>query len=233
MRDPLPVWAEQIAVFDTETTGVSTQHSRIVTASLAILSGDGTVTERYDWMLNPGIEIPDAAFQVHGVSTEMAKTQGIDAEVGIAQIVEHLTNVFSRGIPLVVYNAPYDLTLLAYEAERYGIAHGAELFPVLDPLVLDKQLDKYRKGKRTLVAVSDHYGVDLSKAHDAGADAIAAGQVLHAIARKYADVLPDDLETLHQNQVTWASEHAQSFETFMRAKRDPNFTADRRWPLHK
>lgn len=231
MRHTLPVWAEQLAVFDTETTGVSTQHSRIVTASLAVLSGSESVTERYDWMLNPGVEIPAGATQVHGITTAMAQEQGMDAAAGIAQIIAQINAVMGRGIPLVVFNAPYDLTLLAAEAARYGHAFPSELMPVLDPLIIDKQLDRYRKGKRTLVAMSEHYGVELAQAHDAGADAIAAGHVLQALATKYAASLPDNLDELHRNQVSWAAAQAESFEAYMRRQRDPQFTADRGWPV--
>ena len=231
MSQALPLWAEQIAVFDTETTGISPAHSRIVTASLAVLTGTGEISERYDWMLNPGVEIPENAFRVHGISTEMAQQQGIDAAVGISQIIDHLVNVTNRGLPLVVFNAPYDLTLLAHEAARYGLPFPIDIKPVIDPLVIDKQLDRYRKGKRTLIAACEHYGVTLSQAHDAGADAIAAGQVLQAIARKFASTLPDDLEALHQNQVSWAAAQAENFEQYMRSNRDPQFTAERRWPV--
>ena len=231
MRHSLPLWAEQIAVFDTETTGVSPVHARIVTASLAVLGGEGDVSERYDWMLDPGIEIPPAASQVHGISTEMAREQGMDARVGIAQMVERIGEIRDRGLPLVIYNAPYDLTLLAHEAERYDVAFPEEVKPVLDPLIIDKQMDRYRRGKRTLTAACEHYRVELSQAHDAGADAIAAGHVLQCLARQYADALPDDLHTLHEQQVSWAAAQAENFEAYMRKQRDPAFTADRRWPL--
>lgn len=231
MRHSLPLWAEQIAVFDTETTGVSPVHARIVTASLAVLGGEGDVSERYDWMLDPGIEIPRAASQVHGISTEMAREQGMDARVGIAQMVERIGEIRDRGLPLVIYNAPYDLTLLAHEAERYDVAFPEEVKPVLDPLIIDKQMDRYRRGKRTLTAACEHYRVELSQAHDAGADAIAAGHVLQCLARQYADILPDDLQTLHEQQVSWAAAQAENFEAYMRQQRDPAFTADRRWPL--
>lgn len=231
MRATLPLWAEQIAVFDTETTGISTAHSRIVTASIAVLTADGQVTERYDWMLNPGVEIPDTAVQVHGITTKMARSQGMDAEVGVHQIVTQLINLSGRGLPIVIYNAPYDLTLLAHEALRHGIDFPEDLAPILDPLVIDKQVDRYRRGKRTLIAVSAHYGVDLSLAHDAGADAIAAGQVLQALALQYGSSLPSDAHSLHEQQVKWAASQAQSFQTYMREQRDPNFVVDDRWPL--
>lgn len=231
MLDPLPAWAEQLAVFDTETTGVATKEARIVTASLAVIDGEGNVSQRYDWMLNPEVDIPEGAARIHGISTEMAREQGMDAAAGIKQILEQLQRVFSSGFPLVVYNAPFDLSLLYHEAMRHGVPFIDKLSPVLDPLIIDKQLDRYRRGKRTLVVASEHYGVDLSQAHDAGADAIAAGQVLQEIARKFSAKLPDDIEELHAKQVEWAEAQAQNFEEYMRSKRDPEFTADRRWPL--
>ncbi|MEB4616342.1 exonuclease domain-containing protein [Leucobacter sp. M11] len=233
MTQRLPLWAENLAVFDTETTGIDPANSRVVTASIALLSGDGAVSERYDWVLNPGVPIPEAAANVHGITTEMAERTGMDAQSGIEQIVRRMTEMLERGFPLVAYNAPFDLTLLRAEAERYGVAWPAEVAPVLDPLILDKQLDRYRKGKRTLIAVSEHYGVDLSQAHDAGADAIAAGRVLQAVATKYAADLPAELEQLHAAQVNWAAAQAENFQAYMRRAKDPAFVADGTWPIRE
>lgn len=227
----MPVWAETVAVFDTETTGVSTAHARVVSATIALIGSDGGATERYDWLINPGIDIPEQASRVHGITTAVARASGIDAAHGIQQIIAQLTSMLSRGYGLVIYNAPYDLTLLSAEAQRHGLAFPETIEPVLDPLVLDKQLDRYRKGKRTLEAVAAHYGVPLHTAHDAGADAIAAGNVLQAITRKYADLMPGDLQELHTLQQTWAHEQAASFQEYMRRVKDPSFIADGSWPL--
>lgn len=232
MSSTLPAWADYIAVFDTETTGVSPEHSRIVSACCAIIDSSGQPVERYDWMINPGVEIPDAAARVHGITTEMARSQGIGAEHGIRKVVTQLTEVLQRGLPLTVYNAPFDLSMLAYEARRYAVPFLEEVFPILDPLVIDKQVDRYRRGKRTLIAVAEHYGVSLEQAHDAGADAIAAGQVMQEIARRFAGVLPSDVGALHTEQVTWAQAQAENFQSYMRANRDPHFVAVGDWPLH-
>ena len=150
MTNRMPLWAENIAVFDTETTGVDTDHARIVSATIALLGADGTVRERYDWLLDPGIEIPAGAAQVHGITTEVARASGINAAVGVQQIVAQLLEMIERGFPIVAYNAPYDLSLLASEAARHGIAWPASISPVVDPLIIDKQFDRYRKGKRCL-----------------------------------------------------------------------------------
>ncbi len=231
MTAQLPLWASNLAVFDTETTGIDTSSARIVSATVALLGAGGEVVERYDWLLDPKIEIPEAAVRVHGISTAVARSSGIDAAVGVQQIVTRILEMIERGFPLVAYNAPFDLTLLSAESARYGVPWPAELSPVIDPLVLDKQFDRYRRGKRTLEAVAAHHGVELGVAHDAGDDAIAAGRVLQCLARKYADTIPEDLDELHRAQVGWARAQAESFQEYMRRVRDPAFIADGRWPV--
>lgn len=231
MSAELPLWASNIAVFDTETTGVDTAQARIVSANVSLLGPGGEVHERYDWLLDPGVEIPARAAEVHGITTEVARASGTDAGVGVRQIVERVSEMFERGFPLVAYNAPFDLSLLAAEAARHGVPAMGDPSPVLDPLILDKQFDRYRKGKRTLEAVAPHYGIVIGSAHDAGDDAIAAGRVLQKIAAKYADVLPSELDELHRSQIGWAAAQAANFQEYMRRVRDPNFTADGRWPL--
>ena len=231
MTTHLPLWTERIAVFDTETTGVDPREARIVTAAIALLNRDGEIAERYDWLLDPGVEIPLPAVQVHGISTDVARTSGIHAEVGIAQIVEQVAEMLARGFPIVAYNAPFDLTLLRAEAERYGIAWPETVAPVIDPLVLDKQFDRFRRGKRTLTAVASHYGVEIGQAHDAGDDAIAAGRVLHRLTEKFVDVIPADLDDLHRSQVQWARDQAENFQAYMRRTKNPSFIADGGWPL--
>lgn len=231
MTKTLPLWATHLAVFDTETTGVDTSQARIVSAAIALLGPTGEVLERYDWLIDPGVPIPEGAARVHGITTEIARASGMEPAVGVAQIVTQLREMLDRGYPVVAYNAPFDLTLLAAEAARHGVAWPEAIAPVLDPLLLDKQFDRYRKGKRTLEAVAAHYSVDLGNAHDAGEDAIAAGRVMQQIALKYADVAPPELDELHAAQVGWSAAQAENFQAYMRRARDPQFVADGRWPL--
>ena len=96
--------------------------------------------------------------------------------------------------------------------------------------MLDKEVDRFRKGKRTLTAAAGVYGVDLTDAHDAGADAIAAGRVAQAIARRYPDVLSLEAQELHDAQVAWCADQAERFQAYMREKRDPSFTSSGAWP---
>lgn len=229
--DDLPQWARTLAVFDTETTGIDVEQARIVTASLAVIDAGGAVIERTDWLADPGIEIPAPASAVHGITTERARAEGRPAAEVTAELLAVVAAIVDREIPLVVYNAPYDLTILNREALRHGLAPLATHGVVVDPLVIDKEVDRYRRGKRTLEVSSQHYGVVLSDAHDAGADAIAAGRVAQAIARTFAAKLPDSGAELHRMQVNWALSQAESFTIYMRKERDPNFTANGEWPL--
>lgn len=220
-----------VAVFDLETTGVDVRTARIVTACIAVLDATGALVSRRDWLADPGVEIPEGAAAIHGITTERARAEGRPAADVVAEIVAELRAHLSAGLPLVVYNAPYDLSLLRFEAERHAVAPLVEPAPVVDPLVIDKAVDRYRKGKRTLEAAAAHYGVSLDGAHDAGVDAIAAGHVARAIVEAHAAKLPASLPELHASQVTWHEQQASSFEDYMRTQRDQHFTADRGWPV--
>ncbi|TCK60325.1 3'-5' exonuclease [Curtobacterium sp. PhB136] len=222
-------WWHALGVFDLETTGIDVETARIVTAHVGLIDMTGRSIVEGSWLADPGVPIPEQASAVHGISTERAQAEGRPAGEVVAEIVAAIEAVFARGIPLVIYNAPYDLTLLDREAKRHGIASPV-IGNVVDPLVIDKALDTYRKGKRTLEAAAEVYGVTLSDAHDAGADAIAAGRVAQAIAVKYPDDLTVSAEELHRKQVGWCADQAVSFQEYMRKKRDPSFTADGRWP---
>ena len=103
--------------------------------------------------------------------------------------------------------------------------------PIIDPLVLDKCVDRFRKGKRTLEAAAEFYGVTLTDAHDAGADAVAAGRVAQALARKYPEELDVPAVDLHESQVGWCAEQSASFQEYMRRTKDPSFTASGLWPV--
>jgi DNA polymerase-3 subunit epsilon len=223
-------WSQALGVFDLETTGVDTSSARVVTAHVGVIDETGAVVERKDWIVDPGIDIPDGAARVHGISTARARRFGRSPFEVVPEIIAAIRSVFERGFPLVVYNAPYDLTLLAAEAARVGVPPLELPAPIVDPLVLDKAVDRYRKGKRTLEAAAAAYGVPLVGAHDAGADAIAAGRLAQAIAARFAadlDLSPTDL---HEKQVAWCREQTSRFEEYMQRTHDPAFTTSGAWP---
>ncbi|TAM69881.1 MAG: 3'-5' exonuclease [Microbacteriaceae bacterium] len=227
----MSTWQNELGVFDLETTGVDVDTARIVTANVGLIDDAGAVIEGIDWIVNPGVSIPPQASAVHGVSTERAQAEGRDPAEAVEEIMVALCAILNRGIPVVAYNAPYDFTVLEREAARYGLDPLSEPAPIVDPLVIDKALDKYRKGKRTLEATAQFYGVELAAAHDAGADAVAAGRVAQAIARAHVVELDLDAAELHRRQVRWSQEQAADFQAYMRRVKDPSFTTSGSWPV--
>lgn len=224
-------WTDSLAAFDLETTGVDVRTSKIVSAAVVRLDSSGEVVARRDWLVDPGEPIPAQATAVHGITTERAQAEGMPARLAVAEIIDALREVFQAGIGLVVYNAPYDLSLLAWEAKRHGLVDFPAPAPIIDPIIIDKQVDRYRKGKRTLDLTAAHYGVPLVVAHDAAADAIAAAQVALAIGKRYGNALPTTAQELHAAQLGWAAAQQADFAAYMRRQVDPSWVSDRaEWP---
>jgi DNA polymerase-3 subunit epsilon len=229
----VPDWVRMIGVFDLETTGVDVAADRIVTAHVGLLDASGRVIRARDWLADPGIEIPEGASAIHGISTAHARTHGRAAADVVREVVAAVGALLDAGIPVVAYNAPFDFSLLKYESLRHGVAPIENPSPVIDPLVVDKAYDRWRKGKRTLEVVAAHYAVRLDAAHEASADAVAAGRVAQALAERYAPWLPDTVHELHTRQIGWARAQAESLtEYFVRIGRlDPEERLDGRWPI--
>ena len=227
----LPEWANIIAVFDTETTGIAPETTRIVSAHVSILNAHGEVEQPHNWLIDCGIDIPEQATAVHGITTERMRAEGTPAAEGIFELVSTLSRLLDSGIPVVAYNASYDFTILDREAQRYNLTALMSPKPIVDPLIIDKHVDKFRKGKRTLEATAAHYGVDLSGAHDAAVDAIAAGRVAQAIGKKFAADLAFPASELHDLQVQWAKEQAESYATWRRSQNLPVYPGDGLWPV--
>ena len=225
-----PAWAKRLAAFDLETTGLDLRESRIVTACVAVLDANGQTEALFEWLVNPGIEIPAAAAAVHGITTEFAAANGAAPEESIAEIVAKLDELLHE-MPVVAFNAAYDFSILHHEANRHGIQPLIPK-PVIDPLVLDRELVKFRSGKgsRTLGALTTDYQVPLENAHNSTADAVAAGRLAQRMAAKF-ERLNMELDALHDAQIEWARAQALDFEKWMKTQNRPDFRAELGWPV--
>jgi DNA polymerase-3 subunit epsilon len=203
--------------YDTESTDKFPETARLVTACVSRVDGGGKskpVTRT--WLAAPDVEISAEAAGIHGITTE------------------ELLRAAAEGIPVVGCNIPFDFTLTDRETRRnsldpFGPAFEAAGGFCIDGLVLDKALDPYRKGKRPLGLVAEHYGVRAGKAHDAAGDATTAVRVAWAIARKYPRIANMPLGELHAFQVDAKRKQAASLaEHFARTgKPEP---VDGSWP---
>ncbi len=175
-----------LCALDFESTGLSVDDDRIVTACVALVDGSGQ--HRPDvrtWLINPGIDIPAGATKIHGITTEHAREHGQDPGTAIAEIVTDLADALDAGIPIVGHNVGgYDLSLLDRETRRHAVAPLTP-FPVIDTQVLSKHVDPFRKkvsatqGPHTLKTCAQVFraGWDDEQAHGAAYDALASARV--------------------------------------------------------
>ena len=99
-------------------------------------------------------------------------------------------------------------------------------------MVLDRHVDQYRKGSRTLAALCAHYGVEIVNAHDASADAIASVGVLLALGAHYKELRDAEPSALHQSQIGWHRDWAEGYDKWRSGKgMTPIDPRDYYWPL--
>jgi DNA polymerase-3 subunit epsilon len=225
-------WAEWPSLcFDIESTGVDPWNDRIVTASLVeIRPGKRPTTTSY--LVDPGVEIPAEAEAVHGISTAKAQAEATHTvEEMLFEITGRIALWLGHRQPLVVFNAPYDLTMLEAENRRNSIdtlvdrLGVGKIQPVIDPMVLDKYADKFRKSQpapteadparkicacgcgaenKKLGSLCLHYGVRHTGLHDASGDALAAGRLWPRIIERHPTKFRGmTMPALHQSQISW------------------------------
>ncbi|MFF4302101.1 3'-5' exonuclease [Streptomyces sp. NPDC001601] len=232
-------WHHELLIgFDLETTGTNPREARIVTGAVIEVRA-GQELGRREWLADPGVEIPADAVAVHGISNERAAAEGRPADQVADALADVLTGYWKTGVPVVAYNATFDLTLLSAELRRHGLPSlsdrlgGLDPAPVVDPYTIDRWVDRYRRGKRNLEAVCAEYGITLAAAHNASADALAAARLAGAIAERHPKIAALGPAELHRRQVEWYAEWAADFQRFLRGKGEADAVVDGAWPLRE
>ncbi|MFC3996047.1 exonuclease domain-containing protein [Nocardiopsis sediminis] len=222
-----------LAGFDSETSSNVPREAFLVSAALVDTTG-ATRT----WLVDPGDrEIPEDAVAVHGISTERARDEGVRAEDALEEIADALTGHLLAGRGLVIFNAPFDLVVLSEELRRYGMKSlddrlSGPLSAIIDPLVIDRGVDPYRRGARNLGAMCEFYGVDLTDAHSAHGDAVACLEVAREIGARRPDIAALGLAELHQRQIDWAAAYARSRQEWLDRRRPGHGRViDGDWPI--
>lgn len=182
--EPSTVWSQApLAAIDFETTGLSPETDRVIEIGIACYE-QGQQTDLKNWLVNPGIPVPEEARSVHKISD-----QELQGAPSFGEVFGQVCEVLSRRLPLS-YNADFDRGFLLAEHRRLGSAALSmpELPPALrpkvtwlDPLVWVRELHRDQKGKKLADACA-RLGISLQNAHRAAGDAEAAAGVLLALA---------------------------------------------------
>lgn len=172
-------WSElEIALVDVETTGRDASVDRVVEVGVVVGRG-GEVLLRKNWLVNPGVPIPEQASAVHGI-----KDADVAKEPRFSAIAAELAEVLRGRVP-AAYNAQFDRAFLLAEFGRAEL--GTESIAALrrdvswlDPLVWAREIQQGEKS-RALGDVAARLGISLEKAHRASEDAEAALRVLYVL----------------------------------------------------
>jgi DNA polymerase III epsilon subunit-like protein len=104
-------------VWDLETTGLYPDKDRIVEFA-ALIVKNGRVAERKSFILNHGIDIPEEATRVHGITKQKCKKEGVKPKVALEWALWTL-NIYPAS---VTHNGLcFDIPFLLAEAFRLGL----------------------------------------------------------------------------------------------------------------
>lgn len=217
--------ASRMLSFDLETTSVNPKEARIVTSALVRI--DGREVDKREMLADPGVEIPEAAAKVHGITTEKARAEGQPHDEVLEETVRSIKQAWEDGLTLIVYNAAYDLSVLRALTGDFTVTG-----PVFDPFVVDRVKDKWRKGKRTLGDVSAHYGVTLENAHEATSDALAAARIAWMqVRQRYPELSQMNTDELMEYQAVEWYKDRESFKKYLEGRGRDASNVSTAWPM--
>ena len=186
-----------VLFIDTETTGVvvdalpsDRRQPHLVQVAMVLHDAARREFATVSLVIDPGVEIPDGAARVHGITTEIARSVGVPptAAVGMFIRLSRLADV------VVAYNARFDLTVMEAAFHRAKVkweepkavrcpmeyATGIVKLPPTPRMVECGFGDKFKPPK--LEEAYRHFtGFDMAGAHDALADAKACATVYYAL----------------------------------------------------
>jgi DNA polymerase III subunit alpha len=172
-------------IFDTETTGLPKRWDapmsdvdnwpRVIQIAWQLHDEMGQLIEHKDFIIQPdGFDIPYDAERIHGISTELAKENGVDLE----SVLHAFNEALGKAKFVVGQNIKFDINVLGAEFIRLGLPTPMVEMPVLDTCTeVTAELCKLPGGRGgryklpTLTELHQYlFGVPFSEAHNATAD---------------------------------------------------------------
>ena len=188
-------------VLDTETTGIGSETGhRIIEIGCVELIERKITGDSFHTYLNPGREVEEGAFRVHGISTAFLQDKPLFKEVA-----QSFLN-YIEDAELIIHNAPFDVGFLNSELKRLGLPKTIQEYArIIDTLDLARK--KHPGQRNSLDALCKRYDVDLSKRqwHGALLDAELLAYVYLAMTGGQANLFVD--ETLADTQMPVLNVH--------------------------
>jgi DNA polymerase III subunit epsilon len=205
-------WDQPITAIDTETTGLDWFEDRVIQVGCSYFDS-GKYLGGHSHIIDSGRPSAPEAIATHHITDEMQKTLGESPHI-IFPLIKH---ALAESRILVIMNAPFDLNFL--------ISEGVKEFPkyIIDPLVIDRFYSKNRipslaRGKRTLKAMSERYGITDYPLHDAGHDSRRVGELAIEMAQRHGQLGRSPLNELMKKQRKWHKDWSDDFASYASAK---------------
>ena len=167
-----------LAFIDLETTGINLGTDRIVEIAVVKILVDGNKSTKRK-LINPGMPIPKAASDIHGISDEM-----VEDAPSFKQVAHELKQILD-GCDIAGYNSNrFDIPLLMEEFLRAEVD-----FDMKGRRLIDVQHIFHKMEQRTLSAAYKFYcSKTLEGAHSAEVDASATHEILKAQLNHYPEL---------------------------------------------
>jgi DNA polymerase-3 subunit epsilon len=187
----------RFAVVDVETNGLTAGRHRVLQIAVVVARADGTVEDRFSSLLRPpwGRWSRVGPRRIHGIRRrDLARAP--DPSFVASEVARRL-----RGAVFTAHNVAFDwpfVVSLLGNRRHDGPSDASTWLgcPQLCTLTLSRSLDPDRVRSHRLGDVCARYGVELTRAHDALADAEATATLLPHLLREAGITDVDQLESV-------------------------------------
>jgi DNA polymerase-3 subunit alpha len=194
-----PIFVFMYIIFDTETTGLpkrwnapltdSENWPRCIQIAWQVHGERGGLISHEDYLVQPdGFTVPYDAEKIHGISTALAKEEGLP----LAEVLSLFRAALEQAEFVGGHNVSFDLNIMGAEFLRLGDKNPLEEAKVLDTCTEETatlcQLPGGRGGKFKLPTLTELYqhlfGTGFGEAHNATADVEATTRCFLELLRK-------------------------------------------------
>lgn len=171
---------ETYVAVDLEMTGLHARTDRILEIG-AVKVEQGSVSETYQCLVNPRMELPEKIIRLTGISNQMAR-QGCDTGEAVERFLK-----FVKDLPLVGHNIIYDYSFLKQYTVNHGIALEKE---AVDTLKLARKFLPQME-RKSLDYLCEALKIERVRNHRALEDARATAELLEYLKAHFCAAEPE------------------------------------------
>ena len=198
---------DNFVVFDIETTGFSKINDKIIEIG-AVKVNNRKITEIYNVLINPEMDIPEIITELTGINNNMVKNERTIEEV-LPEFMDFIGND-----TLVAHNADFDIGFIREKSRLQNIEYtNAYIDTVAFSRVMLPELKKHK-----LNIIAKHLGISLENHHRASDDAKATAEIFLELINRVEENNYIFDENINNIPTEWAIYKNESFNGLIYAK---------------